>query len=188
MLIKKRQISTSIRKVSIGSAIVISSTFLIVSCVGDGSPSVQDTSYKTEYESTQGVITKLKEVAEPEGEYRIVDEELIADKSKSLAIVEKLDGSVDTVSLQRMQDEPEYRRSNSFIQTFLMYSLASSFFGRSMGSVSPNANYYQNKSAYDKSSNLKNTMKSTATPKRVAVPKSSSSGYGKGKSFRSFGG
>ena len=84
-------------------------------------------------------------------------------------------------------DESSYSR-HSGLRSILYYSLAASYFNRSLRNVTPNQSNYKNASAYNKSTGLKNDLRSSATSRRVSVPGRSSRGYGSGKSFRSFGG
>ncbi|WP_299113790.1 hypothetical protein [uncultured Winogradskyella sp.] len=174
------------KKITLTAAITAALT--LQSCGGgDGSPRIKDAQQDTVYESTQGVITEVEEI-EPGNDYKIIDERLIGEKDKSIAIVHTLEGTVDTLSLRKMKnDESSYSR-HSGLRSILYYSLAASYFNRSLRNVTPNQNNYKNASAYNKSTGLKNDLKSSATSRRVNVPGRSSRGYGSGKSFRSFGG
>lgn len=165
----------------------VSIAVALQSCGGDGSPRIVDAKEKTVYESTKGVITEVEEV-EPGDQYKIIDERIIDKKDESIAIVHTLEGQTDTLSLRKMKegDESSYRHSG--LRSVLLYSLAGSFFNRSLGSVTPNASNYKTTSAFDKSNSLKNDLKSSAISRRVTVPGSRSTGYGKSRSFRSFGG
>lgn len=155
---------------------------------GDGSPKIKDAKQETVYESTQGVITEVEEI-EPGDDYKIIDERIIDEKEKSIAIVHNLDNTIDTLSLRKLKDEKSSSySSHSALRGVLYYSLAASYFNRNMGNVSPKQSNYKNASAYNKSTGLKNNLTSSATSRRVNVPGSSSKGYGSGKSFRSFGG
>lgn len=160
---------------------------LIISCGGDGSPKIKDSQEKTISESTKGVVTEVEEV-EPGDDYKIIDERIIDEKEKSIAIVHKLDGKVDTLSLRKLKSDPEYRTRHSALRGILAYSLASSFFNRNLSRTTPNSSYYKNADAYKKSTGLKNNLASSATTRKVRVPGKASSGYGAGKSFRSYGG
>ncbi|NRD20306.1 hypothetical protein HNV08_09630 [Winogradskyella eckloniae] len=153
----------------------------------DGSPRIKDAQEETIYESTKGVITEVEEI-EPGEDYKIIDERIIDDKEKSIAIVHTLEGTVDTLSLRKLKDDESSSYRHSGLRSILYYSLAASYFNRNMGNVSPKQSNYKNASAYNKSTGLKNDLKSSATSRRVSVPGSSSKGYGSGKSFRSFGG
>ncbi|MFC5047646.1 hypothetical protein ACFSTE_06070 [Aquimarina hainanensis] len=185
----KKTINAFVLSRKMVAAGLISTSLLVQSCGGDGSPRIKDSVEKTVYESTKGVVTEVEEV-EPGNEYKIIDERIIDEKEKSIAIVHTLEGTTDTLSLRTMKDESSSNGSyrHSGLRSILLYSLAGSFFNRNLGSVSPNANNYKTPGAYEKSTGLKNDLKSSATTRRVRVPGSSSTGYGKGKSFRSFGG
>ncbi|MUU77400.1 hypothetical protein [Winogradskyella endarachnes] len=166
----------------------VSATLALQSCgEEDGSPRIKDAQEETIYESTKGVITEVEEV-EPGEDYKIIDERIIDDKEKSIAIVHTLEGTVDTLSLRKLKDDNSSTYRHSGLRSILYYSLASSYFNRNMNNVTPKQSNYKNASAYNKSTSLKNDLKSSATSRRVSVPGSSSKGYGSGKSFRSFGG
>lgn len=166
----------------------ISAALVLQSCgEEDGSPRIKDAKQETVYESTQGVVTEVEEI-EPGNDYKIIDERLIGDKDKSIAIVHTLEGTVDTLSLRKMKDDDASYSRHSGLRSILYYSLAASYFNRSLRNVTPNQSNYKNASAYNKSTGLKNDLRSSATSRRVSVPGSSSKGYGSGKSFRSFGG
>ncbi|QLG46452.1 hypothetical protein [Costertonia aggregata] len=174
------------RKIMLASA--VSGCILVSSCGGDGSPRIKDAQDKTVYEATKGTVTEVEEI-EPGDDYKIIDERIIDEKEKSIAIVHTLEGTVDTLSLAKIDsgsDEAKYQRSG--LRNILYYSLAASYFNRRLGNVTPNSSYYKDATAYNKSTGLKNDLKSTATSRKIKVPGASSKGYGSGKSFRSFGG
>lgn len=174
------------KKITLMAAITAALSFQ--SCGDDDpSPRIKDAQEETYYESTKGVVTEVEEV-EPGNDYKIIDERIIDNKDQSIAIVHTLEGSVDTLSLRKMkEDESSYSR-HSGLRGILYYSLAASYFNRRMSNVSPKQSNYKNASAFNKSSGLKNDLRSSATSRRVSVPGRSSRGYGSGKSFRSFGG
>ncbi len=167
----------------------ISGAILMQSCGSDdGSPRLKEFDEKTVYESTKGVVTEVEEV-EPGNEYKIIDERIIDEKEKSIAIVHTLEGTTDTLSLKKIESEKnssEYRHSG--LRAILLYSLAGSYFRRNLGNVTPDSRYYKDAAAYNKSTGLKNNLQSSAKTRTVKVPKASSTGYGSGRSFRSFGG
>ena len=169
----------------------VAATLALQSCgEEDGSPRIKDAQEETVYESTKGIITEVEEV-EPGDDFKILDERIIDDKSQSIAIVHNLEGTIDTLSLKKLKEDESSSNSSSrhsALRGVLYYSLAASFFNRNMSNVSPKQSNYKNTSAYNKSTGLKNDLKSSATSRRVSVPGSSSKGYGSGKSFRSFGG
>lgn len=156
------------------------------SCGGDGSPKLKDSEQKTILEASKGVITEVEEIA-PGNDYKIIDERIIDEKEKSVAIVHKLDGKIDTLSLQKLKSEGN-STGRSALTGVLAYSLASSYFNRNLANTTPNSSYYKNPEAFSKSTGLKNDLTKSATSRRVSVPGKGSTGYGSGKSFRSHGG
>lgn len=174
------------RKLMLASA--VSASILVASCGEDGSPKIKDAEDKTIFEATKGTVTEVEEV-EPGDDYKILDERIIDKRENSIAIVHTLEGTIDTLSLAKIDkgsSESGYQRSG--LRSILYYSLAASYFNRNLGNVTPNSSYYKDANAYNKSTGLKNDLKSTATSRKVKVPGASSKGYGSGKSFRSFGG
>lgn len=169
-------------------ATIVTGAVVLQSCGGDGSPKIKDGETKTVLESSKGTVTEVEEV-EPGDDFKIIDEKVIDDKTKSTAIVHYLDGKIDTLSLQKLKSESaEGNHTNAALKGVLMYSLASSFFNRNLANTQPNAGFYKNADAYNKSTNLKGDLEKTATSRRVTSPGKSSKGYGTGKSFRSHGG
>ncbi|GLR16620.1 hypothetical protein [Portibacter lacus] len=156
-----------------------------------------DTVYieSTVQEPTEGVITKVKEV-EPEI-FKITEEEVVATKDDSRIIATYLDGGVDTFQLQEiavidttLQSEDSHYRRRSGISTAVHYGLLGYWLGRPMGSGIRQSSY-ANSDAYNRSQNGRTRMNSSATRKTVRTPRPSStgkSGFGSGKSTRSYGG
>jgi hypothetical protein len=171
------------------SGILLSGSFYGCSS-GDGSPHLKESDEKTVYESTKGTVTEVEEV-QPGNEYKIIDERIIDEKAKSIAIVHTLEGTTDTLLLSKIKSEKDsnsYSHRHSGLRGLLYYSLARSFFTNNLSNVTPDSKYYKNADAYNKSTGLKNNLQSSAASRTVRVPKASSRGYGSGKSFRSFGG
>lgn len=165
-----------------------SGILLFQSCSGDGSPKIKDGETITIKEASKGTVTEVEEV-KPGDDFKIIDEKIIDDKTKSTAIVHYLNGKTDTLSLQKLKSESETgNHGHSMLRGVLMYSLASSFFNRNLSNTAPNSAYYKNADAYNKSTGLKTDLDRTATSRRVTSPGKSSRGYGSGKSFRSHGG
>lgn len=178
-------VSTLLKKIALVSLVV--SALTLHSCGGDGSPRIKDAKEKTIKESTKGVITEVEEI-EPGDDYKIIDEKIIDEKEKSIAIVHRLDGNIDTLSLRKLKTDSEYSSRHSGLRGVLAYSLAASYFNRNLANTTPNSSYYKDATAYNKSTGLKSNLTSTAASRRVQIPGKSSSGYGSGKSFRSYGG
>lgn len=184
---KKNIVSISIISKKILLAGITLSLLTLQSCGDSGEPKLKDFTEKTIKESTKGVVTEIEEI-EPGDEYKIIDEKLIDKKQNSIAIVHKLDGKIDTLSLEKLKKDESFSSRNSGLHSILMFSLAASFFNRNLSNTSPNSGAYKNADAYNKSTGLKNNLNSSAASRTVRVPGKSSSGYGAGKSFRSYGG
>lgn len=186
---KKKYVKASTLGKKIIFPIVVSGMLVLQGCGGgDGSPRIKDGETITVLESSKGTVTEVEEV-EPGDDFRIIDERIIDEKEKSIAIVHYLDGRNDTLSLQKLKSESkEGNHTNSALRGVLMYSLASSFFNRNLANTAPNAGYYKNAEAFNKSTGLKGDLEKSATSRRVQSPGKSSKGYGAGKSFRSHGG
>lgn len=166
--------------------------FLIVigslqSCGGDGSPRIKEGTEETYMETTKGIITEIEEV-KPGNDFKIIDEKIIDDKSKSIAIVHNLDGTIDTVGLKKLKDESGSNPRYHSMSNVLMFGLAASYLSRNFANTNPNSSYYKDQNAFNKSNGLKNDLAKSTTTRRVTVPSGASKGYGSGKSFRSSGG
>jgi hypothetical protein len=146
-------------------------------------------------EPTEGVITRLKEV-EPEV-FKITEEELVPTKEESRIITTYMDGEVDTFLLQEIavvdttivSEDKGYRR-RSGISTALHYGLLGYWLGRPM-STPIRQSSYANSDAYNRSQNGRTRMTNTARTRTVRTPRPSStgkSGFGAGKSTKSYGG
>ncbi|PHN02273.1 hypothetical protein [Flavilitoribacter nigricans] len=150
-----------------------------------------DTITEEQVEFTQGVITFMEEV-EPE-QYKIVDEQVVADKTDSKIITDYLDGRRDTISLYEAQamsadttSTGTHRRSH--YRTYYG-GLMGFYLGRST-SIPPSPGVYQNQSTYNRvHNNAYSSMQSTARRTTVTRPSGSSKGFGSSsKSSRSYGG
>lgn len=169
-------------------AAMVSGSILIQSCSSsDGSPRLKEFDEKTIHESTKGTVTEVEEI-EPGNEYQIIDERIIDSKEDSYAIIHTLEGTVDTLSLRKLPTEKEESARHSGLNRILMFSLARSYFSNNLSNVTPDSRFYKNDAAFNKSNGLKTDLQNSASTRSVKVPKASSSGYGAGKSFRSFGG
>lgn len=185
---KKNYVKVSILSKNFIYLTIASGILALQSCGGDGSPRIKDGETVTVLESSKGTVTEVEEV-EPGDDFKIIDEKIIDEKAQSTAIVHYLDGKIDTVSLQKLKtEEASGNHTNAALKGVLMYSLASSFFNRNLSNTKPNAGFYKNADAYNKSAGLKGDLEKTATSRRVTSPGKSSKGYGAGKSFRSHGG
>lgn len=163
--------------------VTLTLSLLIISC--------SNTVTEEKVEFTQGVLTFMQET-EP-GQYKIVDEQLVADKTQSLIITDYLDGHRDTLTLNEAQamNADTTSSSNHHRRHYRTYygGLMGYYLGRS-ASVPPSPGVYQNQATYNRVHNSAyNNMQSTARRTTVSRPASSSKGYGSSsKSSRSYGG
>ena len=146
-----------------------------------------------EYEPTQGVITTLEQVGEDE--FKIKDEQIVDSKEESLVIVNYTDGEVDTFSMAQVQNQENseetsrYRYRPSYFSTFAMAGLLGYTFGGRSMRTPINRSAYTSSTAYNRSSTAGvRQMKSTARTSTVRRTSSGRSGYGSGRSTRSYGG
>lgn len=157
----------------------------LLSC-GDNTETVQ--------EPTQGLVTTLTEVSS--GDYLIASEETVPSVDDSKIILNKMDGTTETISLDEARmmttaDSSRYsseerravRRSSGGFFWFMMYNR--------MGGHTPRAGAYASQSAYNRSATagtaLNNSARTT-TRTRSGFGKSSTGRSSSGRSTRSFGG
>ncbi len=181
--------------------------FLVAGFLFGCSPSVESTTS----EDATGLITTVKEV-EP-NEWRIADEQVVADTADSRVIAESYEGVVDTYTLAEVREalnteetaaDTTSNTSNRYYRRhyggfgILQYALMGYFINRSFGRQSgfygqPNPRYYVNQQTYNRvNSTAGDQLRSTRTNRtsntRSTRPSNSRSGYGSGRSTRSFGG
>lgn len=139
---------------------------------------------------TQGLITTVVEVSAES--FKIEDEQPIPDTSQSLIIAKYLDSTIDTFTLAeaRLMQQSGYSGTRSGVFTAASYGFFGYMMGRSMGSYRPSASAYRDPNTYNRvNSTTGNSVRNSTTTARRAKPSSSSrSGYGSGKSSRSYGG
>lgn len=137
---------------------------------------------------TQGLITTVVEVQTEQ--YKIEDEQTIPDTSQSLIIAKYLDGNIDTFTLAeaRLVTESGYTGARSGLFTAAGYGLFGYMLGRSMTGFSPSPSAYVDPQTHNRVNNTTgNTVRSSAT--RVSRPAAGSrTGYGSGRTSRSYGG
>lgn len=158
-------------------ALYVISTFIFK---GDGAAEYVDEEI---LEPTQGVVTEVKEI---ESElYKITDETVVATKEDSRIIAEYLDGVRDTFTLDEAQLVDANNPRRSMIRGVVMGGLMGYMMAGRM-SRPLNRSSYANEKTYSKGKNQgTSTLKQTAARKTVRTPKS---GFGSGKSTRSYGG
>ncbi|MFT4664810.1 MAG: hypothetical protein ACI8YQ_002183 [Polaribacter sp.] len=148
---------------------------------------------KAEYEEvatpTQGIATILQEV-NPE-EFKIEDEINLASSEDSYIVAKYLDTTIDTFTLAEVQLMSENPSGNSPRNSSMMRVASYGFFGYMMGrsmSSPVRSSAYMDQKTYNKvNKNTGNKMRSTAKRTSRAKP-AGKSGYGSGKSSRSYGG
>lgn len=185
---KNHQFSTSQIKLKYFSYLLVGSFFMQSCSSGDGNPRFKDAEEIEVKTTSQGVISEIDEI-EPGNEYTVINEEIIADKSASMAIVHNLDGTTDSLTFDRLEREGSGNNGrHSSLRPFLMGTLAATYFNRNYNRTALDPNKYRNSGAYNKSKGMRSTLGSTASTRRVKVPGKGSKGYGGSRSFRSFGG
>lgn len=138
-------------------------------------------------EPTTGVITTVKEVNA--GDYKIVSEDPVATVDDSRIIVQDMDGAVDTFTLAEAkiisQESDTTSRRSRAVRRGGMGFFGYMMIGRMMGGgVSRGA--YVNDAAYNRANST--TGSSVRSSARRVGGASRNSGFGSGKSSRSFGG
>jgi len=147
---------------------------------------------------TEGVITTMQEISA--GEFRIADDTVIADPADSRIIANYLNGTIDTFTLAEakmmadadtagntaVQDTTQRRRGGSSLMRMAMWGYFGYMMGRNMGG--PRAGAYLDSRTYNRVNStagqrINNSMQRTTTRKP-----SGKSGYGTGRSTRSYGG
>ncbi len=151
--------------------------------------SSQDYEEVTEIEAmTKGVITEVEETTKDR--FLITDEKLVETVDESRIIAQYLDGKRDTFTLDEARlvaaDSTSTDRRRSGLSSIMRAGLMGYFFTRGFGGPSMGA--YKSPSTYASSRTANNTMRSTAKTRTVRKPVSGKSGFGSGKSTRSFGG
>ena len=144
---------------------------------------------------TQGLITVLQEVEKDQ--FKIEDEQVIADTAASLIIAKYLDNTSDTFTLAEARlmesgngSTQNTTRSGGGIMRAASYGLMGYFLGRSMSS-GPSPGAYVDQRTYDKVNNSAGSqIRQTAGTRTVTRtrPTTGKSGYGGGRSTRSVGG
>lgn len=135
---------------------------------------------------SQGLVTTLREV-EPD-QYKIEDEVVVADTAESRIIAKHLDGQIDTFSLAeaRQAEQQGYQHQHGGLFRMASYGLMGYMLGRSMG-AGPMSSAYINNQTYNRvNSTAGNNLRQSATRSRTSS--GTRTGFGGGRSSRSFGG
>jgi hypothetical protein len=165
-------------------ALLVGTSFALSSCGGSSNYTEEE-----KVELTKGLITELKEVEQ--NKFKITDETVVENKEDSRIIATYLDGTIDTFTVDEVKvvesDSPNYYR-RSGMSSVLMGGLMGYYMGRSFSSP-PRASAYADPKTYNRvNSTAGSTLNSTARRTTVRRPTKSSSGYGSGRSTRSYGG
>jgi hypothetical protein len=138
---------------------------------------------------TQGLITVDQEMEKDK--FKISDEVTIPDTSESLIVANYLDSTSDTFTLSeaRLVEAGGGSSVARSVVRAASYGLFGYMIGRSMMSHRPNPNAYTDPKTHQKvTQNAGAKMNQTAARSTRTRPTSGKSGYGGGKSTRSYGG
>jgi hypothetical protein len=141
---------------------------------------------------TKGLITTVLEVEKDQ--FKIEDEQAVENPEQSLIIAKYMDKRVDTFTLEeaKLVQAQEAAGSSTGIMGSVVRAAGFGYLGYMLGSrmggmrgAAPAASAYTNPGVHSRvSSNAGNTIRSSTT----RVPRAGSSGFGGGRSTRSFGG
>lgn len=141
---------------------------------------------------TEGMITTVKET-EPD-KFLIEDETVVAKPEDSRIIAKYLDNTVDTFTLQQAQlmaakdgSTAEGSRYGGLLRA-ASFGLMGYMMGRSMSSHRPRPGAYTNPSTYNRVNNTAGARVNQTAKRTTTTRPSGRSGYGGGKSTRSYGG
>lgn len=156
--------------------------FVLQSCGGDGKDYVE----QTVEDPTQGIIAEIQEVKTDI--FKITNEEIIDKRDDSRIIATFMDGKIDTFTLDEIKLTEHTDPRRSMMRSVALGGMMGFMMGRGMGG-GLNRSSYANDKAFNKAGSSTTKLRSTATRKTVRSPKpKSSSGFGKSKSTKSFGG
>ncbi len=137
---------------------------------------------------TQGVITSVEETEKDL--FKITDETIVPTKEESRIIASYLDGAIDTFTLAEVElvdAEGDDSRRSSGLRRAVTGGILGYYMGRSFSSPT-NPGVYKNTAAYNKSNTANTSLRSSAKTTTVRKPATGKSGYGGGKSTKSYGG
>lgn len=145
-------------------------------------------------EPTSGVVTTVKEVNKDN--YKIVDEQVVATKADSRVIAQHIDGQIDTFTMDQVmlvesRDTTNTRRRGGSFFRGLVYGgmMGYVFGGRSWGTPLRRGSYANDRAYQQSNTSGRQRMKSTANVKTSRRSTTSrKTGYGSGRSTRSYGG
>lgn len=154
----------------------------------------------TVQEATKGVVTTLEETEE--GKYSIVDEQVVGSKSDSRIIIRRLNGSVDTMSLDQARSlvqpadtvrQTTYRHHSHGIGHVLWWGSMGYMMGRNFSSPVASGVYnptYAGGSAFRAGSYAADELRRTSVSRTEMRPARGRSGFfgRSSRSGRGFGG
>jgi len=159
--------------------------WVLGSVVFGGGSGGDDYIEETLEEPTQGIIVELQETEKDL--FKITNEELLPNRVDSKIIANYMDNTSDTFSIDEVKLMEANDPRRSLIRTAAMAGMFGYVMGRPMSSgVSRGA--YANQGAYDKSNNQGRSQMRSSAKKSTVRRSTGSSGYGSGKSTRSYGG
>jgi hypothetical protein len=134
----------------------------------------------TTYEVTKGVITTLEETEA--GKFAIADEQVVEGKDASRVIIRRLDGQIDTMTLEQARGmvQPQdtvYQRNthgSHGMGSILWWGAMGYMMGRGFGSPTPSNIYRPGVSSAGQ------TLRQTAIPRKELRPVKGRSGFFKG--------
>lgn len=146
-------------------------------------------------EPTSGVVTTVKEIKTDN--YKIVDEQVVPTKADSRIIAQHIDGQIDTFTMDQVMlvessdtTKTHRRRHGSFFRGLVYGGMMGYVFGGRSWGTPLRRGSYANDRAYQQSNTAgRQRMRSTANVKTSRRSTSSRrTGYGSGRSTRSYGG
>lgn len=156
-----------------------------------GSNNGSDWEEVTTYEMTKGVVTTLQEGSN--GEYTVIDEQVVNSKADSRIIVKRLNGAMDTLNLDQatrlVNAQDTVTRSTTTTHTYhsgggglghiIWWSAMGYMMGRNVSSPSPG---YVYGGGYMGGSNVRQNLQSTAIARKTMVPSRGRTGFFRGSS------
>ncbi len=153
----------------------------------------------TVQEPTKGVITTLEE--KENGEFDIVDEEVVGSKDASRVVIRRRDGTVDSLTLAqakslvqpqdtvapRQHNNQGYHSHGMGMGGVLWWGAMGYMMGRSFGSPGYSSVYRGGQSGYMARSGVGDELRRTSVSRTVRMPASGKSGFFRGSRSSSGG-
>ena len=169
--------------------------FFLYSC--GGAERQEPTGTETTITPTEGMITTVREI-EPD-KFKIEDEQVVPKPEDSRIIAKYIDNTIDTLTLAEAQvlaaqdttatgENNNHRRRSGGLLRAASFGLMGYMMGRSMSSHRPSASAYVDQKTYNRVSNGAGARVNQTAKRTTTSRPSGRSGYGGGKSTRSYGG